>query len=70
MNKIDHYVILAKKGYSDGWMFVDGYKTLPTLRKRFNTMRDILISNPHHNSLILCSRDEDKNILKIYDEFE
>lgn len=69
MNKIDHYVILAKKDYSDGWMFVDGYKTLPTLRKRFNTMRDTLISKPH-NSLILCSRDDKKNILKIYDEFE
>lgn len=69
MNKIDHYVILAKKGYSDGWMFVDGYKTLPTLRKRFNVMRDILIS-VQHDSIILCSRDENKNILKIYDRFD
>lgn len=69
MNKIDHYVILAKKDYSDGWMFVDGYKTLPTLRKRFNTMRDILIS-VQHDSIILCSRDENKNILKIYDRFD
>lgn len=69
MNKIDHYVILAKKDYSDGWMFVDGYKTLPTLRKRFNLMRDTLKSVAH-NSIILCSRDENKNILKIYDEFK
>lgn len=71
MKKIDHYVILGKKSYSDNWYFIDGYKTLLTLRKRFNVMRDTLnkISVPY-DSIILCSRDEDKNILKIYDEFD
>lgn len=71
MKKIDHYVILGKKKYSDSWYFVDGYKSLATLRKRFDVMRDTLISVPHdHNSIMLCSRDENKNILKIYDEFD
>lgn len=71
MKKIDNYAILGKKKHSDSWYFVDGYKTLSTLRKRFNLMRDTLnkISVPH-DSIILCSRDEDKNILKIYDEFD
>ena len=69
MKKIDHYVILAGKKYSDGWMFVDGYKTLSTLRKRFNVMCNTLKSVPH-DSIILCSRDENKNILKIYGKFE
>ena len=69
MKKIDHYVILGKKSYSDGWYFVAGYKSLATLKTRFNLMRDILTSVPH-DSFILCSRDENKNILKIYDEFE
>lgn len=69
MKKIDHYVILSKKKCSDGWIFVDGYKTLPTLRKRFKVMNEALKSVPH-SSTILCSRDEDKNILKIYDKFE
>lgn len=69
MKKIDHYVILSKKKYSDDWMFVDGYKTLPTLRKKFNVMHEALKSVPH-GSTVLCSRDEDKNILKIYDKFE
>ena len=68
MKRIDHYVILGKKSHSDGWYFIDGYKTLATLRKRFDIMRKSLpVLN--HDSIILCSRDYDKNILKIYDEF-
>ena len=72
MKKIDHYCILAQKKYSDGiYYFVDGYKTLSTLRKRFNVMRDTLnkISVPH-DSIILCSCDEDRKILKIYDKVD
>lgn len=69
MKKIDHYVILGKKSYSDDFYFVDGYKKLSTLRTKFNFMREFLES-VSHDSIILCSRDEDKNILKIYDEFE
>lgn len=69
MKKIDHYVILGKKSYSDGFYFVAGYKSLASLKKRFNLMRDTLISVPH-DSIILCSRDEDKNILKIYDRVD
>lgn len=69
MKKIDNYCILGKKRYSDGWYFVDGYKTLPTLRKRFKVFRDTFKSVPH-DSIILCSRDENKNIVKIYDRFE
>ena len=68
MRKIDHYVILGKKSYSDSWYFVDGYKTLSALKKRFDIMRKSLPVN-YHDAVILCSRDEDKNILKIYDEF-
>lgn len=68
MKKIDNYTILGKKKHSDGWYFVDGYKTLATLKKRFNVMRDTLPDC--HDSIILCSRDENKNILKIYDKFE
>lgn len=67
MKKIDHYVILGKKSYSDGWYFIDGYKTLATLKKRFDVMRKSL--PVIHDSIILCARDEDKTILKIYDEF-
>lgn len=69
MKKIDNYVILGRKKCSDGFYFVDGYKSLASLKKRFNVMRDNLISVPH-DSIILCSRDENKNILKIYDEFQ
>lgn len=69
MKKIDNYVILGRKKYSDGWYFVDGYKSFLALRKKFNVMRDIL-RTVSHDSIILCSRDENKNILKIYDEFE
>ena len=68
MKKIDHYVILGKKSYSDGWYFIDGYKTLSTLKKRFDIMRKSLPVN-RHDTIILCSRDEDKTILKIYDEY-
>lgn len=68
MKKIDNFCILGKKKYSDGWYFVDGYKSLSTLKKRFNVMRDTLPDL--HDSIILCSRDENKNILKIYDKFE
>ena len=68
MKKIDHYVILGKKSYADGWYFIDGYKTLAALRKRFDLMRKSLpVLN--HDSIILCARDENKDILKIYDEF-
>lgn len=69
MKKIDNYCILGKKKHSDGWYFVDGYKTLPALHKRFNVMQHTLKS-VSHDSIILCSRDEDNNIIKIYDEFK
>lgn len=69
MKKNNHYVILARKNHSNDFYFCDGYKTLSTLRKKFNVMRDTLRSVPH-NSIILCSRDENKNILKIYDRFD
>lgn len=69
MKKINHYAILAQKKYCDGMYFVDGYKTLPCLRRRFNLMCDTLRS-VSHDSIILCSRDENKNIIKIYDEFK
>lgn len=69
MKKIDNYVILGRKKYSDGWYFVDGYKSLIALRKKFNVMIDKL-SSVSHDSIILCSRDENNNILKIYDEFK
>ena len=69
MKKIDNYAILGKKKHSDGWYFIDGFKSLPTLKKRYNTMCDTLVS-VSHDSIILCSRDESKNILKIYNKFE
>lgn len=69
MKKINNYAILGKKKYNDGWYFVDGYKSLVTLKKRFNVMRDIL-SSVSHDSIMLCSRDENKNIVKIYDELK
>lgn len=69
MKKINHYVILGQKKYIDGMYFVDGYRSLSTLKKRFNVMCDTLKSVAH-DSIILCSRDENKNIIKIYDKFE
>lgn len=69
MKKIDNYVILGRKKHSDGWYFVDGYKSLPTLRKRFNVMQHTL-NSVSHDPIILCARDENKNIVKIYDKFE
>lgn len=38
MSRIDHYVILAKKRYADGYYYVVGYQTLQTLRKKYNKM--------------------------------
>lgn len=69
MKKIDNYCILGKKKYSDDYYFIDGYKTLRTLHNRFNEMADILRDAPH-DSIMLCSRDDNKNIIKIYDEFK
>lgn len=67
MKKIDNYAILGKNKYCDDWIFIDGYKTLPTLRKRFMTILDVFRSKSvSYDSIILCSRDEDKNILKLY----
>lgn len=69
MKKIDNYAILGKKKHCDGCYFIDGFKSLPTLKKRYDIMCNTLKSVPH-DSIFLCSRDEDKNILKIYHKFE
>lgn len=66
---IDHYAILAKKRYSDGYYFVDGYKTLPTMRKHYNNA----IANTHnkpHDKMMLVARDYDRNIIKVYESEE
>lgn len=66
-NYIDHYAIIAKKSYSDGFYFCTGYETLSTLRKKFNKMKEQLSGKPH-DRIFLVARDYDKNIIKVYAE--
>ena len=69
MSRIDHYVILAKKRYADDYYYVVGYQTLQTLRKKYNKMVSEL-NGVKHDKLMLCSRDYDRNIVKIYESEE
>lgn len=71
MNKIDNYVILAEKSYKKGeYYFVTGFKTLVTMRKKFNDIKAFQKAHPEvkYDRKILCARDYDGNIIKIYDE--
>ena len=63
--KINDYTILAKKRYADGYYYVDGYKTLPTMKKRYNQMIDALKDKPH-DKIMLVARDYNGNIIKTY----
>lgn len=70
-NKIYSYAIMAEKSYKpDEFYFMFGFKTLPTLHKRFNDIKDFISKNPDrkHEHMILCARDYDGNIIKIYEE--
>lgn len=62
---IDHYAILGEKTYKDGYFFIDGYKTLPTMKKKYKTMLEELKGKPH-NKLMLVARNYDREIIKIY----
>lgn len=69
--KIYSYAIMAEKNYKPGeFYFMIGFKTLPTLHKRFNDIKDFINLNPDmkHEHIILCARDYDGNIIKIYEE--
>lgn len=64
---IDHYAIVAKKHYADGYYYVDGYKTLPTLKKRFQKIIE-RFKSVEHDTVYLVARSYDREIIKIYSE--
>lgn len=66
---IDNYAILAKKSYSEGYYFVDGYKTLPTMRNHYKNAINNL-KNVKHDKMILVARNYNGDIIKIYEKEE
>lgn len=69
MSCINNYCILGKKSYSDGYYFIAGYKSLPTMRKKFNVLKDRLSSLPKHDEIKLVARDYNNVIVKTYEKF-
>lgn len=69
MKMINNYAILAKKSNENGCYFVDGFKTLPTMRKKYNKMIAAMQGKPH-NKIMLVARDYEDNIIKIYEKEE
>lgn len=61
MKRIYSYVI--EQYFNNKWIFCTGYKTLPTMRKRFNLMREHGIIK-----IRLVARDYDRNVIKVYEE--
>ena len=71
MSNIYSYAIMAEKSYKPGeFYFMFGFRTLTTLRKRFNKIKEYIskYSNRKHEHIILCARDYEGNIIKIYEE--
>lgn len=73
-NYIDHYCIVTSNLYSDGYSFCTGFKTLPTMRKKFKKMKEVLLAvpdcnKPQHQEVLLVARNYDREIIKIYDSF-
>lgn len=69
--KIYSYAIMAEKSHNPGeFYYIFGFKTLPTLHKRFNDIKKFISFNPgvKHEHIILCARDYEGNILKVYEE--
>ena len=69
MDIIDNYAIMAKKSYSEGYYYVDGYKTLRTMRKKYKQAVENLKNKPH-DKLILVARNYEREIIKIYESEE
>lgn len=69
MSRIDNYAILAKKRYAEGYYFVDGYKTLPTMRKRYAQALEFVKGKPH-DSMLLVARNYNGEIVKVYESEE
>ena len=74
MSKIDNYCIQAKNNINNNWYFITGFKTLPTMKKKFSSMlktREILRKRYNiktRESIRLVARDYNKNIIKVYQE--
>lgn len=73
---IDHYEIqiMYESSLDPHWVYLTGYQTLPTLRKKFNRLKEFV---PGGKVSVYClrikkarlvSRDYDKNIVKVYEE--
>jgi len=64
MGRIDHYAILGKKDYTEGFYFIYRAQTLSTAKKRFKLI--LANSNIKPNTCVLVARDYDRNIVKVY----
>lgn len=73
---IDHYVIqvMYESSLDPHWVFLTGYQTLPTLRKKFNNLKEfvpggkVAVYGLRIAHARLVSRDYEKNIVKVYEE--
>lgn len=67
---IHDYAILASKTVGDGYFWLEGYKTLRTMRTYFYKLRTKFrgLKSPH--TFLLVARDSDRNIIKVYDIIE
>lgn len=74
-NYIDHYVIevMYESSLDPHWCFLTGYKTLPTMRKKFNQLKEfvpggkVAVYGLRIIKARLVARDYDKNIVKVYE---
>lgn len=67
MSRINDVSIMAISKVTGRMYFVDGYKTLPTMRKKYNKLIEAL-QDRKHDKLMLVARDYDRNIIKVYEE--
>ena len=63
---IDNYSIMARSRVTGNIYFCTGYKTLPTMRKKYRKFTEFLKDKPHDH-LMLVARDYYGNIIKVYE---
>ena len=66
---IDNYCIMARSRVTGKIYYCTGYKTLPTMRKKYNFIIQKL-QGKEHDPIMLVARDYDRNIIKIYESEE